>query len=429
MEILEFINKNLDQSKAKIILNALKQSNNENFHKFVLVNIHSIVYWLNSNEFKKYENLSYPPLANPNDLDIDSSEYCASLAWDLNIPLKNSKFVYISPHGVGAAAFLYLLNNACNVFCPASWMLENNAKYRYMLNFISCIIKNQSAINISETNIFEFDKYISLIDKNTPILFQVRDPISLLKHSYGRDWSKVERDFNPEFDINYDYSLYINYLTPKKTYMKDDFENLLENTFISWNLIHKLNKDNINYLDMSEISKDKVYNTFINLSNKFDFTPPPINTKNMFNRNEFRGYIRYLLPLRFDVDSNIRLTINRYYLDDNINIFDYISKNDLKNDIGIYIEKDKIDDFLNHKDYKKIINYLSNFLNELKKITDYTEKTMMKEEEVLNYLKENKNAREKLKNILDKDLVHIKQTRPDIVSSWKYYQEFEKLFK
>ncbi|EAL7903510.1 DUF2972 domain-containing protein, partial [Campylobacter jejuni] len=34
-----------------------------------------------------------------------------------------------------------------------------------------------------------------------------------------------------------------------------------------------------------------------------------------------------------------------------------------------------------------------------------------------------------LKNILDKELVHIKQHRPDIVASWKYYQEFEKMCK
>ncbi|EAH6971378.1 DUF2972 domain-containing protein, partial [Campylobacter jejuni] len=49
--------------------------------------------------------------------------------------------------------------------------------------------------------------------------------------------------------------------------------------------------------------------------------------------------------------------------------------------------------------------------------------------DVLNYLKENKELRVKLKNILDKELVHIKQHRPDIVASWKYYQEFEQMCK
>ncbi|MCW1341923.1 DUF2972 domain-containing protein, partial [Campylobacter jejuni] len=52
---------------------------------------------------------------------------------------------------------------------------------------------------------------------------------------------------------------------------------------------------------------------------------------------------------------------------------------------------------------------------------------LFKEEDVLNYFKENKELRLKLKNILDKELVHIKKYRPDIVASWKYYQEFEKM--
>ncbi|EAI4952488.1 DUF2972 domain-containing protein, partial [Campylobacter jejuni] len=41
----------------------------------------------------------------------------------------------------------------------------------------------------------------------------------------------------------------------------------------------------------------------------------------------------------------------------------------------------------------------------------------------------NKNARVSAKNILDEELVYIKQHRPDIVASWKYYQEFEKMCK
>ncbi|EAH9451401.1 TPA: DUF2972 domain-containing protein, partial [Campylobacter jejuni] len=41
--------------------------------------------------------------------------------------------------------------------------------------------------------------------------------------------------------------------------------------------------------------------------------------------------------------------------------------------------------------------------------------------------KKNKDLAFKLKNILDEDYDHIKQYRPDIVASWKYYQEFEKM--
>lgn len=32
------------------------------------------------------------------------------------------------------------------------------------------------------------------------------------------------------------------------------------------------------------------------------------------------------------------------------------------------------------------------------------------------------------KNHFDEGLKHIKKTRPDIVKTWKYYLEFEKMF-
>ncbi|HEC1748942.1 TPA: invasion protein, partial [Campylobacter lari] len=175
---------------------------------------------LNSDDFKQYENKTYPPLVNPKNIDIEPSDYCAELAWKLNIPLENAKFIYISPHGVGAAAFLTLLNEACNVYCSASWVSPNNGYYRYNLNFKSLLQYSQTAINISETNILDLDKYLNLISCDIPILIQTRDPISLLKHSYGRDWSKVQRNYNQNFNLNFNYQEYINFLKPNKTYMK-----------------------------------------------------------------------------------------------------------------------------------------------------------------------------------------------------------------
>ncbi|EDJ1544447.1 capsular biosynthesis protein, partial [Campylobacter jejuni] len=73
--------------------------------------------------------------------------------------------------------------------------------------------------------------------------------------------------------------------------------------------------------------------------------------------------------------------------------------------------------------------YLNNFIEALEERIDLEKAKLFKEKDVLNYLKENKELRVKLKNILDKELVHIKQHRPDIVASWKYYQEFEQMCK
>ncbi|MFY0746335.1 DUF2972 domain-containing protein, partial [Campylobacter sp. LH-2024] len=64
--------------------------------------------------------------------------------------------------------------------------------------------------------------------------------------------------------------------------------------------------------------------------------------------------------------------------------------------------------------------YLNNFVKALEERIELERAKLFKEKDVLNYFKENKELRLKLKNILDKELVHIKKYRPDIVASWKY---------
>ncbi|MBZ7949878.1 DUF2972 domain-containing protein [Campylobacter molothri] len=59
------------------------------------------------------------------------------------------------------------------------------------------------------------------------------------------------------------------------------------------------------------------------------------------------------------------------------------------------------------------------YINERKKL-----KT---ERDILSFMKQNRDIAFAFKNKFDKDYVHIKQHRPDIVASWKYYQEFEKM--
>ncbi|EQA3826486.1 DUF2972 domain-containing protein, partial [Campylobacter jejuni] len=82
------------------------------------------------------------------------------------------------------------------------------------------------------------------------------------------------------------------------------------------------------------------------------------------------------------------------------------------------------------KYYKHIITqYQINFLNILEKRIKYIQKNKITAEQVLVYLHKNSELKKILKQILDEELIHIKQHRPDIVASWKYYQEFEKMCK
>ncbi|ECB9743704.1 DUF2972 domain-containing protein, partial [Campylobacter upsaliensis] len=47
--------------------------------------------------------------------------------------------------------------------------------------------------------------------------------------------------------------------------------------------------------------------------------------------------------------------------------------------------------------------------------------------DVLQYFKAKPKQAKIYKEILDKELIFIKKERPDIIASWKYYQEFEKI--
>ncbi|EAK2008483.1 DUF2972 domain-containing protein, partial [Campylobacter jejuni] len=73
--------------------------------------------------------------------------------------------------------------------------------------------------------------------------------------------------------------------------------------------------------------------------------------------------------------------------------------------------------------------YMFNFTIALDKKVKFLQSNLLSKEKCIDYLKNKKEIRKKLKKILDEELVHIKQHRPDIVASWKYYQEFEKMCK
>ncbi|TBR81180.1 DUF2972 domain-containing protein [Campylobacter novaezeelandiae] len=454
MQILQTLKEKLDPKNANLILNALKNSNDENFFEFILNHIDIIANWLSSNEFKeKYSNHPYPPLINPELIDIDASEYCANLSWNLNIPLsKKYKFIYISPHGVGAGAFLRYVNEALNTLCFPSWMLENDAKNRYC--FLHTYLNNPNfinqGINLSELNVKDLEKFLYLLDDSIPCIIGVRDPIGILKHCLGRNWNKVQRNYEPMFNLTYDWHSYIDFLTHEKTEIKWDFKDLENNVFIIQKLIKILNPKNITYIDMSEFSEEKAFDTLTKLAQNLSLTPPHISKKNIFKSKEFRGYLRYLFPLKLYVNENdlkniyslhstnnlknynintkesILIIFNRFMDGEFLNIIEDIIQNDLCNDLGIFIHKN---DFLklhqNKQLYQGVKNYLKEFLDAIKDVIDQTEKDMLKETELLEHIKNNQEIIIYLKNKFDCEFEHINKYRPDIVDSWKYYKEFQ----
>ncbi|TKX30061.1 invasion protein, partial [Campylobacter sp. MIT 12-5580] len=388
----------------------------------------------------------------------------ADIAWELNLGLpKRYQFIYISPHGVGAAAFMTLLYHCCDIFIRYSWGLTFDSKKRYCFyfqNLCDTKIKNQ-AINISECHLPCFNKFLFLLDTNKPILFGVRDPIGILKHCVGRDFSyaiNTKKELPIEFNLTFDYRCYLDFLRHIKTKINFNFAGLKNtSSFFSQFLSKRINFNTINYIDMSEITPDKAFQTLSNLAKQFSFPAPKKEMEYLCHVQEFKGYLRYLFPLKLyankkdlenafslhnihnkkhytiDKENSITLLFCRLttYNKNTVNLMKEIIYNDLSEHIGICISKKQYDLLQGDEDFfKKLKNYLIEFINEIKKAIDEGEKNLIKEEKLLEILRQNKDEREKLKSFYKDDInciEGIKQTRPDIIASWKYYNEFEKM--
>ncbi|MBK1993785.1 DUF2972 domain-containing protein [Campylobacter novaezeelandiae] len=83
---------------------------------------------------------------------------------------------------------------------------------------------------------------------------------------------------------------------------------------------------------------------------------------------------------------------------------------------------------MNKENIILIKNYIEKLITCFERVKEIEIKKKIQEKEILNHFKQNKEMALKFKKILDEEhLPYIKEQRPDIVKSWKYYQEFERM--
>ncbi|EOI3893019.1 DUF2972 domain-containing protein [Campylobacter jejuni] len=423
------------------------------FHNFnyFIQNFNLIEEWLLSNDFNekyKKENHPYPSLLDPKKLNdekekINYKNIPAELAWEINLPLPdNYEFVFLSAGVSGHAAMVKFLEDCnCRLFSKYSHR-GNNIFGAYCDQYAFLNKKGFNILTFFEYGIVDYklkSKFIGLFNSKKRVLFLVRDPIERLK-------SRINHIAPNKFAI-YDFNLNSNVkeiVNVKKYYSKNginDFpdinilENLLTFNFFCYKLlIDFFRKSHIFYIDMEEIKPAKAFDTMCVLADKFGFKRPV--DKINFSHIVFDDTIGYF-PMRLHVEDMIiiittllrakQMRQSKEYINFTKEFFDKPLKYE---NLGIFL---KPQEFGRLKQDSKLFDvtkrYLNNFIEALEERIDLEKAKLFKEKDVLNYLKENKELRVKLKNILDKELVHIKQHRPDIVASWKYYQEFEKMCK
>ncbi len=77
--------------------------------------------------------------------------------------------------------------------------------------------------------------------------------------------------------------------------------------------------------------------------------------------------------------------------------------------------------------YTQTKSYLQELIQELISQNEREKLKKFSEKDVLEFMEKNPKIRQKFKSILDEHLSLIKQEHPDIIESWKYYQEFERM--
>ncbi|HEC1749896.1 TPA: DUF2972 domain-containing protein, partial [Campylobacter lari] len=78
---------------------------------------------------------------------------------------------------------------------------------------------------------------------------------------------------------------------------------------------------------------------------------------------------------------------------------------------------------------ENIREVIYDFLLKFNKAVCNEKEKHIKEQDILEYLLSNSSERRFYWDKINYDLVYLKKYRPDIIASWKYYQEFEKMCK
>ncbi|TNH34811.1 DUF2972 domain-containing protein, partial [Campylobacter helveticus] len=289
----------------------------------------------------------------------------------------------------------------------------------------------------------EYSKFFSY---EAPVVITVRDPISRLKttinHGYPKaKASKFEFSLKDDIDKSLPEIVYSGALTPQIT----DLEKIFDKKFIDFKYQSNLtpfltnegggNPTQIIYIDTQDLQANKAFDTMQKLSKILHFNPPKEEDKAKFERKAWNDYALFL-PFTLFINhkdfsylkDKIKIIITEEPLNqlkDIKNLF--LNENDLcYKHLSINVEQKHYELIKEDKEIKeRLKSYFKEFIKVLDEKIRFRKENAIKEQDVLDYFKANKTLALKFKNILDKELTHIKQTRPDIIQSWNYYKEFE----
>ncbi|MBZ7961895.1 DUF2972 domain-containing protein, partial [Campylobacter molothri] len=350
----------------------------------------------------------------------------------------------LAQHGVGSLALATFLT-----LCKIKWIecVEGGGKKTF-LHFFNCLKILKLHYNILAFKIIdiEYEKLFSLINKKVNYLILTRDPFEIWT-SYSNNRIRKE-SFNETINENdnlYDalnIFLYVSTWSNKPlmplandqtTWMQLTKNQIPRSCVFEASIMKYIkNCNNIYYIQTKDLNKDKAFETIKRISKKFNFKI--LNQPSIFQQ-QILSDLNIFFPRKIIFDNNkFIITIQTIYSSYEKHIFtdikkDIYPKNGIFYDeIAILIENINLK-YLDKSTNEKLIKYFNNFSNAIQNRIILEKQKRIKVENNLNVFNKPSKIRTRLKEIFDEEFKLIKKYRPDIVASWKYYQEFEKMCK
>ncbi|WP_148125968.1 DUF2972 domain-containing protein, partial [Campylobacter jejuni] len=349
----------------------------------------------------------------------------AELAWEMNLPLPDGYKFIVLGFGLSASLAFYEFCKKIGInFCFDYYNIKINNKSIFLHIYNDSDIKKHNKLFFLTTKI--------------PYLCLVSDPISRIKRGINHGWWKYEHQRHYD-----EYKLFdnIDYVLDRVIYPDCRDYNTFCKQIQSWidlpsfnySCLEKKAKQFV-IIDSSEIMPTMILDTLNKIGKRFNFEIEIKNNDYFFEikASEFR----YILPIKFcfnieNINARINLTLKHEIPSNCIEINDFLNLMSLEYSDKICFSMNKNDIHLLYKlkNRQDIIQYFQMFVVKLKDKILKLDLLKATENMILECMQSNSYLAKRLSKKIKKDVLFIKQHRPDIVASWKYYQEFEKMCK
>ncbi|MCR2063490.1 DUF2972 domain-containing protein [Campylobacter helveticus] len=359
---------------------------------------------------------------------------------------QNYKFLFIS-FGVSGNAALITFLNLCGLK-EVRLAQDNETEYYSKSREILKSSTSKNFISIFFYRNKKRFKTARLLSYDVPILIVLRDPISRFRSMMNYQYLVLNHmggviRLKDDLNAILNEILYGDTAKLTKASQLSYVEDLLSkgNFKFKTDLAPFLAKDGksrqVIYIDMQELMPDKAFKTMQKLSSILNFNPPKEEDREKIERKVANDYF-FFPRFTFFIDDKdfswlkeeIKIIISKVILPNHKESKSlFLDENDLcYKELSINLEEKHYELIKEDKEIKeRLKSYFKEFVKVLDEKVRFRKDNALNENDMLEFFKNNANLALQFKALLDSELTHIKQTRPDIIASWKYYQEFEKI--